>query len=148
MEAFLNEIARTLILEPVRPWLLLLLLLNAINTTTTANMMLGSFWEFIVLLPSFFRTKYSLNAISHDSAIGLVKKALERGVQVTEVSFITYFFHWLHAVTETLEFKFFNLLCLPLFLLLVVLSLSDRNILQMSSLVTNIVEFFLFCINL
>eukprot|EP00795_Rhopilema_esculentum_P012371 gene12371-3027_t len=32
-----------------------------------------------------FRTKYSLNAISHDSAIALVKRALEKGVNVKEL---------------------------------------------------------------
>jgi ribonuclease H2 subunit A len=31
------------------------------------------------------RNKYSLNAISHDSAIGLVRKALAANVNVTEV---------------------------------------------------------------
>lgn len=31
------------------------------------------------------REKYNLNALSHDCAIGLIRKALERGVKVTEV---------------------------------------------------------------
>lgn len=47
-------------------------MLDVISPTVISNYMLQ-------------RTKYSLNAISHDSAIGLVKKALERGVQVTEL---------------------------------------------------------------
>ena len=34
---------------------------------------------------SLARNKYSLNAISHDSAIGLVKQVLLRGVDVKEV---------------------------------------------------------------
>lgn len=33
-----------------------------------------------------FRTKYNLNALSHDTAIGLVQFALDSGVQLTEVS--------------------------------------------------------------
>lgn len=32
------------------------------------------------------RAKYNLNALSHDCAIGLVKKALNRGVNIAEVS--------------------------------------------------------------
>ena len=31
------------------------------------------------------RTKYNLNALSHDSAIGLVQYALDSGVQLKEV---------------------------------------------------------------
>jgi ribonuclease H2 subunit A len=31
------------------------------------------------------RTKYNLNALSHDCAIGLVKLAIERGANITEV---------------------------------------------------------------
>ena len=39
-----------------------------------------------------FRAKYNLNALSHDSAIGLVKMALERGVNVTEVWVLIWFY--------------------------------------------------------
>ena len=39
-----------------------------------------------------FRTKYSLNAISHDSAIALVKRALEKGVNVKEVNCVAIIF--------------------------------------------------------
>jgi len=48
-------------------------------------------WMVDILSPAYIsrsmlrRAKYNLNALSHDSAIGLVKKALERGVNVTEV---------------------------------------------------------------
>ena len=44
------------------------------------NICIGCSVLFIV-----FRAKYNLNALSHDTAIGLVKTALERGVNVTEV---------------------------------------------------------------
>ena len=33
----------------------------------------------------FYRQKYNLNSISHDCAIRLIKRALEKGVKVTEV---------------------------------------------------------------
>ena len=33
----------------------------------------------------YSRVKYNLNEISHDSAIGLIRKALEAGVKVAEV---------------------------------------------------------------
>lgn len=33
-----------------------------------------------------FRTKYNLNALSHDTAIGLIQYALDSGVQLKEVS--------------------------------------------------------------
>lgn len=36
----------------------------------------------------FFRSKYSLNAISHDTAIGLIRRALADGVNLTEVNSI------------------------------------------------------------
>ncbi|KAK7110010.1 ribonuclease H2 subunit A-like [Littorina saxatilis] len=48
-------------------------------------------WMVDILSPGYIsrsmlrRAKYNLNALSHDSAIGLVKRALERGVNVTEV---------------------------------------------------------------
>eukprot|EP00112_Aurelia_sp_Birch-Aquarium-sp1_P026150 Seg909.14 transcript_id=Seg909.14/GoldUCD/mRNA.D3Y31 product="Ribonuclease H2 subunit A" protein_id=Seg909.14/GoldUCD/D3Y31 len=48
-------------------------------------------WMIELISPTFIsnkmlqRTKYSLNAVSHDSAIGLVKRALERGVNVKEL---------------------------------------------------------------
>ena len=35
---------------------------------------------------SHLRTKYSLNALSHDTAIGLIRKVLEDGVNLKEVS--------------------------------------------------------------
>jgi len=35
---------------------------------------------------AFFRSKYNLNALSHDCAIGLINKVLEKGVNVAEVS--------------------------------------------------------------
>ena len=38
----------------------------------------------------FFRTKHSLNAVSMDSAIGLLRLALADGVQVKEVMFNRY----------------------------------------------------------
>lgn len=34
---------------------------------------------------AFVRTKYNLNALSHDTAIGLIQYALDRGVQLKEV---------------------------------------------------------------
>ena len=48
-------------------------------------------WAIHVLSPRFIsssmyrRSKYNLNTMSHDSAIGLVKEAIERGVQVSEI---------------------------------------------------------------
>ena len=36
---------------------------------------------------SIHRSKYSLNAISHDSAIGLVKQVLEKGANIKEVGY-------------------------------------------------------------
>lgn len=33
----------------------------------------------------FFRVKYNLNSLSHDTAIGLVQFALDSGVQLKEV---------------------------------------------------------------
>ena len=33
----------------------------------------------------FYRFKYNLNALSHDCAIGLIEKVLDRGVNVKEV---------------------------------------------------------------
>lgn len=36
-------------------------------------------------MSAFVRTKYNLNALSHDTAIGLVQYALESGVQLKEV---------------------------------------------------------------
>ena len=54
-----------------------------------AKDMLG--WMVEVLSPTFIstsmlrRTKYNLNALSHDCAIGLVKLAIERGANITEV---------------------------------------------------------------
>ncbi|KAK7498341.1 hypothetical protein BaRGS_00010295 [Batillaria attramentaria] len=48
-------------------------------------------WMVEILSPAFIsrsmlrRAKYNLNALSHDCAIGLVKRALEKGVNVTEV---------------------------------------------------------------
>ncbi|XP_025059620.1 ribonuclease H2 subunit A [Alligator sinensis] len=48
-------------------------------------------WALHVLSPDFIstsmqqRAKYNLNALSHDTAIGLVQHALDAGVQVTEV---------------------------------------------------------------
>ena len=35
---------------------------------------------------STHRTKYSLNALSHDTAIGLIRKVIEDGVNLKEVS--------------------------------------------------------------
>ncbi len=32
------------------------------------------------------RSKYNLNALSHDTAIGMIQRALDQGVNVTEVS--------------------------------------------------------------
>ncbi|KAM9312878.1 ribonuclease H2 subunit A [Gastrophryne carolinensis] len=48
-------------------------------------------WALHILSPNVIstsmqrRTKYNLNALSHDTAIGLVQHALDNGVQVTEV---------------------------------------------------------------
>ena len=48
-------------------------------------------WAVDILSPTFISTsmnkrgKYNLNAMSHDTAIGLVKEAIKRGVQVSEV---------------------------------------------------------------
>ena len=48
-------------------------------------------WAIHVLSPRFIsssmyrRSKYNLNTMSHDTAIGLVNKAIERGVQVSEI---------------------------------------------------------------
>ncbi|XP_062507785.1 ribonuclease H2 subunit A-like [Corticium candelabrum] len=48
-------------------------------------------WSVEILSPSFIstsmlaRSKYNLNALSHDSAIGLVKRALDNGVNITEL---------------------------------------------------------------
>lgn len=36
-------------------------------------------------MAAFARTKYNLNALSHDTAIGLVQHALDCGVQLKEV---------------------------------------------------------------
>ena len=36
-------------------------------------------------MSAFVRTKYNLNALSHDTAIGLVQYALDSGVQLKEV---------------------------------------------------------------
>lgn len=36
-------------------------------------------------MAAFVRTKYNLNALSHDTAIGLVQHALDCGVQLKEV---------------------------------------------------------------
>ena len=36
-------------------------------------------------LPFFIRTKYNLNSISHDSAIGLIEKLTANGVNIVEV---------------------------------------------------------------
>lgn len=36
-------------------------------------------------MAAFVRTKYNLNALSHDTAIGLVQYALDSGVQLKEV---------------------------------------------------------------
>ncbi|KAL8621273.1 hypothetical protein ACOMHN_008098 [Nucella lapillus] len=53
------------------------------------NDMIG--WMVDIISPAYIsqsmlrRAKYNLNALSHDSAIGLVKAALEKGVNVTEV---------------------------------------------------------------
>lgn len=33
----------------------------------------------------YFRQKYSLNQVSHDSAIGLIKRAMDAGVNISEV---------------------------------------------------------------
>lgn len=43
--------------------------------------------KFVIYLWCFpsFRTKYNLNALSHDTAIGLVQFALDSGVQLKEV---------------------------------------------------------------
>lgn len=36
-------------------------------------------------MTAFVRTKYNLNALSHDTAIGLVQYAVDSGVQLKEV---------------------------------------------------------------
>ena len=38
-----------------------------------------------LIFSMYSRVKYNLNEISHDSAIGLIRKALEAGVKVAEV---------------------------------------------------------------
>lgn len=47
----------------------------------------GDFHELLLLTQrsAFVRTKYNLNALSHDTAIGLVQYALDNGVQLKEV---------------------------------------------------------------
>lgn len=40
---------------------------------------------FPVQMIAFVRTKYNLNALSHDTAIGLIQYALDSGVQLKEV---------------------------------------------------------------
>lgn len=40
---------------------------------------------FLTCCAFIFRTKYNLNALSHDAAIGLVQYALDCGVQLKEV---------------------------------------------------------------
>ena len=53
-------------------------------------------WAIHLLSPSYISTsmnrrgKYNLNAMSHDTAIGLVKEALSQGVEVAEVYVDTY----------------------------------------------------------
>ncbi|GAB1604780.1 ribonuclease H2 subunit A-like [Argonauta hians] len=48
-------------------------------------------WMVHILSPTFIsnsmlkRTKYNLNALSHDTAIGLISKVLELGVNITEI---------------------------------------------------------------
>lgn len=48
-------------------------------------------WAIHVLSPKFIsnamyrRSKYNLNTMSHDTAIGLVKQALDKGIQVAEI---------------------------------------------------------------
>lgn len=36
-------------------------------------------------MTAFVRTKYNLNALSHDTAIGLVQYAVDSGIQLKEV---------------------------------------------------------------
>lgn len=59
----------------------------------------------------FFRTKYNLNSLSHDTAIGLVQFALDSGVQLKEVcrsvhqkcTFLNLMDTWLRAFDHRLE---------------------------------------------
>lgn len=56
-------------------------------------------------MAAFLRTKYNLNALSHDTAIGLVQYALDSGVQLKEVCG--------HVVILTLAHIYFDgLICL------------------------------------
>ncbi|GIY42827.1 ribonuclease H2 subunit A [Caerostris darwini] len=62
---------------------------NLFSLIDEASDMMG--WILDILSPNFIsnsmlkRSKYNLNALSHDSAIGLIKKALELGVNIAEV---------------------------------------------------------------
>ena len=48
--------------------------------------MLSVIFSVVAFCRFFFRSKYNLNALSHDTAIGLIQTVIDKGVNVKEVS--------------------------------------------------------------